>query len=200
MISKFRFIRSIDPREFAARFSEQDKFRPKPVNRIKFEKKYLELEPFLDQIPDRESDAIIMYFFLKKHQKEIARVLRVTQGAISSRIKCGLRRLKFLVKYKDLTAEDLRRDLKGIFDNQSIGILAKMLETSCYSLVAEQLELTQVVVRYRFLRILEQLEEESKKNEKLKKYYEVFDFLKNNLNILREIKMTRWPKEECFVG
>lgn len=183
------YIKNIDSVELENRFSNE--------NRIKYLEEsfpytFKDLEPYLQMLPKKEYDLIIMYYVLKKEQKEIAKILRLTQGGVSHRISRAKSRLKFLVKVPKFSEEDLFEDLKDVFDELDLKILWGLYETTCQSEVAKRVNMTQSRIRHRFMKDLEILEE-IKDKEKYKKYYDAFKLIsQNNFNILREIRLPKW--------
>jgi len=113
MGNNFRFIQNIDPQEFASRFSEK-------IDLDQYEKRDLgfsfdDLKPYLEKLPLREQDLIIMYFHLNKDQAEIATIFSISQGAVSHRLRKALKRLKFLVALPDISKDEMISDLTEFF-------------------------------------------------------------------------------------
>ena len=183
------FIKSMDSFELEGRFSNE--------NRIKyfedaFPYTFKDLEPYLDMLPKKEYDLLILYYVLKKEQKEIAKILRLTQGGVSHRISRAKARLKFLVNVPKFTKDDLFRELPDLFEELDLIILWGLYETTCQSEVAKRVKMTQSRIRHRFMKNLETLEK-VKDDGVYKKYFDAFNLIsKNNFNILREIKLPKW--------
>jgi DNA-directed RNA polymerase specialized sigma24 family protein len=151
------------------------------------------IAPLLDRIPKREADLIYLYFIQKKRQADIAVIFNVTQAAISYRLDRGLRRIKFLLSIPQVTEEDIRRDLPGVFKDIDVNILVGMWQTTCQSQVAENLGLTQGRVRHRFFKAVRVLKEVADTDEKYEPYYKVFSAISGKkFNILREVKLPQW--------
>jgi len=183
------YIKSMDSSELENRFSNENKLQYLDSN---FPYTFKDLEPYLELLPKKEYDLIIMYYILKKEQKEIAKILRLTQGGVSHRISRAKARLKFLVKVPKFTRKELLEDLVELFDALDLEILWGLYETTCQSEVAKKVNMTQSRIRHRFMKNLEVLEKH-KKNEVYKKYHEAFSLISNNnFNILREIKLPKW--------
>lgn len=106
-------------------------------------------------LPETEQ-TLIMYMSQDMPQKEIARIMGVTQGAVSSRLKRAIQRLTFLKELKKFNFDNFEQDLQPIFSNLEIALLKSMTETTCQSETARILNntfnngMTQVKVRYRF--------------------------------------------------
>lgn len=186
------YIKNIDSSELEGRFSNEDKLQYLSSS---FPYTFKDLEPYLEMLPKKEYDLIIMYYVLKKEQKEIAKILRLTQGGVSHRISRAKARLRFLVKVPKFTEEELFSDLAEIFEELDLIILWGLYETTCQSEVAKRVNMTQSRIRHRFMKNLETLGK-VKHTEAYKKYYDAFYLISdNNFNILREINLPKWESK-----
>lgn len=186
------FIKSMDSFELEGRFSNENR-----INYFEdaFPYTFKDLEPYLDMLPKKEYDLLILYYVLKKEQKEIAKILRLTQGGVSHRISRAKARLKFLVNVPKFTKEELFQELASLFEELDLIILWGLYETTCQSEVAKQVRMTQSRIRHRFMKNLELLERVKNESD-YKKYYEAFKLIsKNNFNILREIRLPKWASK-----
>jgi DNA-directed RNA polymerase specialized sigma24 family protein len=160
------------------------------------------VEPLLDRIPEREADLIYLYFIQRKRQADIATIFGVTQAAISYRLDRGLQRIRFLLSIPQVTEEELRGDLPGIFSQIDVDILVGMWETTCQSEVASKLGLTQGRVRHRFFKAVKTLEKAAEIDERFEPYQKIFTAIAGKkFNILREVKLPQWADrggDECF--
>ena len=183
------YIKSIDSGELENRFSNENKLVYLDSN---FQYTFKDLEPYLELLPKKEYDLVVLYYLLKKEQKEIAKILRLTQGGVSHRISRAKARLRFLVKVPKFTKKELFIDLVDLFDRLDLEILWGLYETTCQSEVAKRVLMTQSRIRHRFMKNLEVLDK-VKKDECYKKYFDAFFLIsQNNFNILREIKLPKW--------
>lgn len=191
------YIKNMDFSEIENRFSNESKLKYLDDN---FPYTFKDLEPYLDLLPKKEYDLIIMYYVLKKEQKEIAKILRLTQGGVSHRISRAKSRLRFLVKVPKFTKKELFEDLSELFEDLDLNILWGLYETTCQSEVAKQVGMTQSRIRHRFMKNLETLDKNTN-IDKFKKYFEAFKLIsQNNFNILREIKLPKWAsKNQAYV-
>ena len=191
------YIKSINSYELEGRFSNDNKLSYFDSN---FPYTFKDLEPYLELLPKKEHDLIIMYYVLKKEQKEIAGILRLTQGGVSHRISRAKARLKFLVRVPKFTQQDLDEDLKDLFDELDRVILWGLYETTCQSVVAKRVGMTQSRIRHRFMKNLEVLEK-YQEEEPICRYYEAFKLISNNnFNILREIRLPKWEsKNQSYI-
>jgi predicted transcriptional regulator len=157
-----------------------------------------EHEPEIVQLPERERD-ILNLFKLNMTQKEMALILGVTQGAISSRIFKIKKRLIYFHELKDYNLlESLEKDLKSLgIDSFLINLVKYMVKTSSQSETARFLnntydfkihnKMNQVKVRYRFRQLLEYLK--NKKNPLANTYYDFLLFVNANLYMTYEVKL-----------
>lgn len=188
------YVKSIDASELEGRFSNESKIEYLDNS---FPYTFKDLEPYLEMLPKKEHDLIIMYYILKKEQKEIAKILRLTQGGVSHRISRAKARLRFLVRVPKFTEEELFKDLKDLFEELDLIILWGLYETTCQSEVAKRVNMTQSRIRHRFMKNLEVLGK-VKHAEIYSRYYEAFALISdNNFNILREIKLPKWSQKNA---
>lgn len=153
------------------------------------------LMKFLDPV---ERDYLNLYFNLNKDQNDIARIFGITQGAVSYRCKIAIERIKFLLSLPRLHKDTLIEDLDKIMpDGLYTKILVLMYETSSQSAVARALGFSQGQVRYRLLRALEFLNVYGERDPLYKKYYDCFEYIRSNPNIIRNMNIKDfWIKDE----
>lgn len=186
------YVRNIDSFELEGRFSNENKLEYLDNS---FPYSFKDLEPYLELLPKKEYDLIIMYYILKKEQKEIAKILRLTQGGVSHRISRAKARLRFLVRVPKFSKEELFEELKDLFEELDLTILWGLYETTCQSEVAKMVNMTQSRIRHRFMKNLEILDR-VKHVDTYSKYFEAFHLISdNNFNILREIKLPKWQSK-----
>jgi len=159
----------------------------------------------ISQLPERERDLIDLYYKERKNQKDIAKMFGVTQGAISSRLTRAKARLKFLRKMPKITKEEIETALKSYFNILEIEIIKFMMETTCQSKTAQLLnekfeflgdkkKMTQVKVRHRFLKCIDRLKMERKRNRELDQYYKLLKYIRDNLYKLHEVKLPHFDR------
>lgn len=201
------FLNLLDPQNIESRFSNQDRWvYPEAATKRTLPISEERLESILQKIPDREIDLINLYYRMEKSQSIIARVLKISQGTISYRLNRALNRIRFLAEYPDISEEKMTKDLELAFGEDPVGIMVMvgMYQTTCQSEVSRQINtklkinppLTQVKVRHTFLKNLNTIQNLSKADSKWHDYVKAFDMVKNNLNILREVKNPRWERDE----
>lgn len=155
------YIQPIDPAELASRFSTEDMLNPIHGQQDDWMAPRLDkIKSLLDRLPDRESDLIRLYYFKDKNQTDIAEIFDITQAAVSYRLQRALSRIRFLVEMPDLDKNDIYDILLKVMPSQlDAKIFSEMYETTCQSVVAERLEITQGRVRHRFIKNLRHLGE-----------------------------------------
>jgi len=155
------------------------------------------IRPLLELIPEREADLIDLYYIQKKKQADIAAIFEVTQAAVSYRLDRGLKRIKFLLSVPRLSEEELREDLPKVpFKPEDVDILVGMWHTTCQSVVAKQLGLTQGLVRHRFFVAVKVLEKRAEECHDFDRIYQFFFKLsKKSFNIKRAVTLPQWSKK-----
>lgn len=210
-----RFV-SFDPRDD---WEEEEEVLDEESEQIEEMRRLLEnqgyrvqLQPLLERIPEREADIIELYFLMGKRQADIAIIFGMTQAAVSYRLARGIKRIKFLLEIPDVTREQMKADLSEVFVNRAapgdknpsavktldgvhidVMILIHMWETTCQSVVAQQLSLTQGRVRHRFFKAVDKLKEAAAANPKFEPYSAIFSKISaKNFNILKEVQLPQW--------
>lgn len=189
------FVQAINSNELEGRFSNDDRL-------LYFEDSKYSLDdvtPYLAMLPKKEADLILMYYILRKDQKEIAKILHLSQGGVSHRIARARERLKFLIEIPKFTKNELFEDLQKIIEEEvDLVILWELYRTTCQSQVAEIVGMTQSRVRHRFIKCLKILEKqceeikEEQEYENMKMYLSAFSLIMDNFNILHEISLPKW--------
>lgn len=152
----YRHSRSIDPQELAARFSEDAMLEvPDSIYGLEWKQEHLaKILSLLGGLPPMEADIVRLYYFFGKRQTDIAEIFGFTQAAISYRLKRATARIRFLLEMPDLDINVLRRDLQQVLSVQDAEIFVQMALSTCQSEVAQVLQISQGMVRHRFLKRL----------------------------------------------
>ena len=139
----------------------------------------------VNQLPPREADFVELYYFLKLKQTDIAFIFGVSQPTVCYRLARAADRIRFLLNIPHVEEGSLTNDLAGFLsDPLDVQIMILMWKTTCQSEVAKQLDVSQGLVRHRFLRSLARM----RTSARLAKYVAIFDYISSNLNILREVQ------------
>jgi predicted transcriptional regulator len=163
---------------------------------------------FFERLPKAEQNLYELHIVKKFNQKEIASLLGVTQGAISSRLSKIVKRLEFMQKLSKFDLSEFENKLRTLFDPFEIELLRGMLETTCQSETARRLNvlfnlmekcenvknynaMTQVKVRHRFEKCLLKMQKENHP------YFDLFSFVKKNLYIMHEVKLSHFSRRNC---
>jgi len=185
----------IDPQEMEIRFSNEDSIaniesifeEPSEDSLLLIER----VRSIMESLPSREADFIDLYYFRKFKQTDIAMIFGVSQPTVCYRLQRATTRIQFILSLPLVNEQEMEVDLAKVFlDDLDIEIMLLMYETTCQSAVASKLEVSQGLVRHRYLRSIDKLKE----LEGFEVYYQVFRAISENLNILREVQ--RNAKEE----
>lgn len=108
-----------------------------------------EMEPFIHRLPPREQDYVMLYYQQGIRQEQIASLFGVTQAGVSYRLGKAKKRLQFLQVCPQLTRDQF--DLALVWETEvNLEIAWRCYETTCQSLVALQLGMSQGQVRARY--------------------------------------------------
>jgi len=195
-MSSNHFMVVSDPKFLETRFSTNKRLKSKKFVESNYDLEIEDIQPFLEQIPSREADFLELYYMMEKNQAEIATIFKVCQGTVCHRLKKAVSRIRFLLSLPKVIIEDMRTDLSLILPDRDVNILIEMYRKTCQSQVALELGLSQCYVRHRFLQSIEKLKEHIEDDVKYEEYVEIFSSIKDNFNILREIKLPRWSRSD----
>lgn len=179
---------TIDPVEIEARFAVEDSLayigsiftEPSAESLEKIEK----VRSIMDELPPREADFVELYFFRQLRQIDIATIFGVSQPTVCYRLKRAAKRIRFLLDLPDIDLEEMRRDLIEVLPAElDVDIVILMYESTCQSEVANQLGVSQGLVRHRFLRAIKIMD----RIPEYELYAQICHSVLDNLNILREI-------------
>jgi DNA-directed RNA polymerase specialized sigma subunit len=179
----------LEPYELESRFSTEDCIFNTGITfteemsedtKVKVEK----IKTFLDMIPKREADFVELYYFQHMKQTDIANLFCVTQPTVCYRLQRASARIKFLVELPDITLEQIQNDLEDVLvDPLDVQIMIQMYQTTCQSEVAKNLNVSQGLVRHRFIRSIKRLGCDG-----YDELVGVYNKISENLNILREVQ------------
>jgi len=190
---------SIDPADMEAMYSEEDGMscmdsiftEPSDDDLAQID----EVKGVMDLLPPCEADFIDLYYFRKLKQTDIALIFGVSQPTICYRLARAASRVQFLLRRPSVDWDTMINDLTGFLrDPLDVQILLLMWETTCQSEVAKRLGVTQGLVRHRFLRSVDKM----RTQESLSRYVELFDYITDHLNILREVQRPTWGDSVCY--
>ena len=179
----------LDPFEMEARFSTEDGlgFMDSIFTELsEADKKNIErIKGIMGELPPREADFIELYFFRHLKQTDIAQIFRVSQPTVCYRLQRATARIQFIFQLPEISISTMEDDLSQVLlDPLDVQIMSLMYQTTCQSEVAKRLEVSQGLVRHRFIRSIKRLRAESDSMP----YVNIFDVISRNLNILREVQ------------
>ena len=152
----------IDPSEIESRFAIEDGMaymasiftEPSEEAQAKIE----QVLRILENLPPREADFVDLYYFRKLKQTDIAAIFNVSQPTVCYRLQRATARIQFLLQMPVVGEEELLAALtEFLVDPLDVEIMRLMRETTCQSEVAKQLEVSQGLVRHRFIRTLNRM-------------------------------------------
>jgi len=194
------FVEPIDSSNLENRFSNEDRLGYiDETNPDDLADLFATLEPHIARLPKREQDLLFMHFIMRKKQTELGIIFNRTQAAISYRIKKAICRLKFLLSLPLVSEDDIERDLADVFDENDIAIMLGMFRHTCQTQVARDLGSNQCFIRHRFHKNIKILREQADYDDTYEPYYDLFVKIRDNTNILREVKLSRWDNGDYIV-
>jgi len=143
------------------------------------------------------------YIVVKKcPQKDVAKFLGITQGAVSSRLNKILRRLQFMQTMSPFDLDQIEEDLKGILTPLERAVLKSLAETTCQQETALRVNnlfnlegkkaLNQIKARYKFQMAWSKVI--GQKNPKYEKYVRLFKYIQDNLYMLHDLKLPQFER------
>lgn len=184
---------TVEPHEMESRFSEEsgfnflDAFLSDPTEDDQTQIEHV--RAVLEKLPAREADFVELYYFKHLKQTDIAAIFGVSQPTVCYRLARAADRIRFLLNAPTVDKSRMENDLTGFLpDPLDVQIMVRMSATTCQSEVAKSLNVSQGLVRHRFLRSLGKM----RMNPKLIQYVVLFDYISANLNILREVQRPAW--------
>jgi len=156
---------------------------------------YENLLPLLERIPPVESDFLNLYYFRKVRQAGIAELFNVSQPTVCYRLVRAAKRLRYLASLPPHDPAKIEKDLRGVFsDDLDVKIMMGMLESTCQSEVARSLGTSQGLVRHRFFRTLNKLEQ----MRGVEHCVELFVKVSENFGALRDTRRFEWGEEVIY--
>lgn len=190
MATRWTDCRTVDPAELEARYSIEDlaEFIDSTVNDEPSEESLQSLErirTIMEDLPPREADFVELYFFRHLKQTDIAAIYRVSQPTVCYRLQRATMRIQFMLSLPPVTPEEIEEAMQLFLeDPKDVDIMVLMYKTTCQSEVAKRLGVTQGLVRHRFMRATQRMQEDPA----METYANIFDAISKNLNILREVQ------------
>ncbi len=186
----------MDPSDLERMFSEEDSWSGLPSVWDEVQESSLialeRVKDLLELLPPREADFLELYFFKRIRQTAIADLFNVSQPTVCYRLQRGTARLRYLVDMPAFEIEEMEEVLKKVVPEEiDVKIMIGMVQTTCQSDVARELNTSQGFVRHRFLRTIERLERMGG----METYVKIFRLVEKNLNILKNTCRASWSEE-----
>jgi len=186
----------VDPTEIETRFSNEDSmsamdsiFTEPSAEDLKLIDRVREI---MERLPAREADFVDLYYFRHLRQTDIASIFTVSQPTVCYRLQRATARIQFILSLPDITERELHDAMSGFLpDPLDVEIMVLMFKTTCQSEVAKQLDVSQGLVRHRFIRSIKRMAA----SEAMQKYAALFRTISENLNILREVQRNPTPDQ-----
>jgi hypothetical protein len=151
------------------------------------------VKQLLPRIPPVERDVIELYFVLAKKQEVIARMLGLSQQAVSHRLHTAYRRIIFMLYQPEVETGQMRRDLLALLPNPfTVDVLCDFAETSSQTVTAQRLKVPQQRICWHLNAGLKALQESLALDAVF--YVQYFQSLREHRNILREVLAGRRKK------
>lgn len=119
---------------------------PESPSEVDFDR---DIQPYLHVLTLRSQDIMTLYFKHKKCQWQIALMLGLTQGAISTNIRLSIKKLH---SFKNHTDFDYNK-LKGILNKKQIKLCMDIQRTSSQSVVSKETNTPQCTIAVRLAAI-----------------------------------------------
>jgi DNA-directed RNA polymerase specialized sigma24 family protein len=172
-------------------FSELDEETKKYSNSL-----VTRVKNIIETLPPREADFVELYYFKHLKQTDISNIFQVSQPTVCYRLQRATSRIQFLLNLPEVSIDSMKKELiKYLKDSLDVDILVEMYKTTCQSEVAKILNVSQGLVRHRFIRSLKRLE----KSPEASDYLKIFKAISNNLNVLREVQKTANEPKMSYV-
>lgn len=185
-----------DPLDIENRFSTDDAFIfPSATMSEENQQKLERIKGIIDSLPPREADFVELYYFNQLKQTDIAVIFGVSQPTVCYRLQRATARIQFQLSLPVVERDQLDKDIEGFLANPlDVNIMKMMYETTCQSEVASKLNVSQGLVRHRFIRSIKRMSE----NSRMAIYAEIFTLISKNLNILREVQRNKVSDEKIY--
>lgn len=153
--------------------------------------RYLDrIRDILPRIPPVERDVIELYYFSDKKQDVIARMLGLSQQAVSHRLHSAYRRITFMLAQPEVHPAQMQRDLSTLIPNAfTVRVFCDFAETSSQTVTARRLGVPQQRVCWHLNAGLRVLRESTAMDAVF--YTRYFEELRRHRNILREVAVGR---------
>lgn len=155
--------RTIDPNELETKLSTEEGIcwldflvddEPSEEKQAQLER----IQTLLDDLPPNEADYIDLYYYRHKKQTDIAKMFNVSQPTVCYRLQRAAARIMFLLSLPPISEDEVEFTMRKFLTEEiDVRIMVQMLKTTCQSEVAKRLNVSQGLVRHRFIRAIEKM-------------------------------------------
>ena len=145
--------------------------------------------PVFSYLNPKDRDILYLIFLSGKSQLDVMKILDRGQPSLCydiKRIKDRIKLILFVINSLDVYSVFLESEGRGLFDDDEIAALTAMLYTTSYTVSSDVIGISQVKVRYLFIRSIEKMRANG-----LWSMYELFSVVKNNMNLVKRIYRTK---------
>lgn len=140
-------------------------------------------EPFLKYLPEIEAEIFWLLFVKRKNQKDVAKLLGVSQPTVSYRFRRTLVKLSYIMVVGSLNVQELLKEVYFLTDKDR-EILFHLIFSVNQEIVGRSLGLRQSSVKWVFVKTLNKLRQlEKEQPEKWSKHLALILLLSRNLGI-----------------
>lgn len=146
---------------------------------------FIEFEPaqFLEFLPEIEAEIFYLLFVKRKNQKDVAKLLDVSQPTISYRFRRTLVKLSYIMVVQSIEVRDLLKEIYFLSEKDR-EILLNLIYCVNQEIVGRRMGLRQSSVKWVFMKTLKRLRElEKEQPERWSRHLALTLLLSRNLGI-----------------
>lgn len=190
----------LDPTDLERMFSNEDALMVYPVmnDELPEESVYemAQVRQVLEMIPPREADFVELYYFQRVRQTTIAEMFNISQPTVCYHLQRATKRIRYLIGLPEYDPKQVEQELREFLtDERDVKIMLGLVRTTCQSDVAHELGESQGFVRHRYFRTIDKLKKMQGKEHLVK----LFDYVAQNLGILKETHRSAWSDPVIYV-
>ena len=145
--------------------------------------------PMFSYLNPKDRDILYLIFVSGKSQLDVMKILDRGQPSLCydiKRIRDRIRLIFFVINNLDMYSNFLESDSRKLFDDDEVAAITAMLYTTSYTVSSDVVGISQVKVRYLFLRSIEKMRENG-----LWSLYELFCVVRDNMNLIKRVYRTK---------
>ncbi|CAN5832183.1 hypothetical protein BH24ACT15_BH24ACT15_33510 [soil metagenome] len=157
------------------------------------------IHELLPRLPPVERDVVQLYFCHGKKQEAIARILGLSQQAVSHRLHSAYRRIIFMLEQPEVNIDQMQQDLTALITNPfTVRVLCDFAITSSQTVTARRLSVPQQRICWHLNAGLKAMRAGLALDAVF--YLKYFEDLRRHRNILREVLAGRRRKHPHGTG